>query len=184
MGFRLTPNGMALLTLVAGGALTYGGAWAQRRWRREDDAAQREAERAYALEDRRLARIDAACEDILRATAEVTQMFANQPRRPTAILPLVATMRRQALLLPEPLRERAESCALLLWQSDEVAKRLGERGHAVRVDAATELMAVAAAVLRREPPPPEPDWYAARNTTLDEVLGALDQQRQRRALAD
>lgn len=170
---RLSQNVMTLVTFVAGGALTQGGAWVQRRWRLKDDATVRQELRAAELEDRRLARMDAACEQILDAIHHVPQLVRvghADEGVPDEVLAHAASIVRQAYALPDEVHEQLFACAGLIWWSDVVEEDVGVSRYSIVANTCGFAADIAAAVLRRETPPPKPEWYVDWTTARAAAL--------------
>lgn len=174
---RLTTGIATILGTVTGSTLTIISAGLQRRWKRADDSqASNRAEQREA-EQRARARVETACDGLLDEVVNVRKALeeATEPGLPQSLHQSTERMERYAALLPTPdLRERAHTCANLIWFGDELPPGDGPPDPVTLAWLSTnDLQDIATALLREEVPPAEPAWYApcrARYVALEAAI--------------
>ena len=159
---RLTDNMMAILTLLAGGALTQGGALLQRHWSKQDEQRAEERRRDRDAEAARAARADAMCHAILEEVERIHVVLQTQEPTeaiPDGVHPSIERINRQVVLVRDPeLRQRLDRVIGLIYWANQVAYEVPYEPVIIAWWAANYVNDVAGALLREEDPPSEPDW--------------------------
>lgn len=172
---RLTDSMVALVTLFAGGVLTQAGAFAQRRWRRADEALAYERDLAARERATRAARMEAAYEQMLDAAARVR--LALGPVTDDDSIPDLGEeaelIYKAVALVPDRLlRDRIENDIGIMTWADEVASQVPYPPQQIAWWAANDITETAGALLRDESPEPPKEWHQEWLATYQRLAGS------------